>query len=108
MRSAELEALRRQEESRLLADAQLGQHRELIKVTPKAYDLAIPHLGEQRARDPHSSPGRGDGLSREGSKTFVMGTTRHPVDEDVISLGENVQHFEVNVGKGCYEALVVA
>src|SRR5919112_1656478 len=107
MRSAELEALRRQKESRLFADAQLGQHRELIKVTPKAYDLPIPHLGEQRARDPHSSPGRGDGLSREGSKTFGVGTTRTPMDEDEIALGEDVQHFEVDVGEGCHEALVV-
>src|SRR5215213_8739458 len=88
LRSADLEALSRQEESRLFADAQLGQHRELIKVTPKAYDLAIPHLGEQRARYPHSSPGRGDGLSRDGSKTFGVGTTRTPMDEDEIALGE--------------------
>jgi hypothetical protein len=41
----------------------------------------------------HSSPGRGDGLSRDGSKAFGVGTTRHPVDEDVISLGEDVQHL---------------
>src|SRR5215217_5208413 len=107
LRSAELEALRRQEESRLFADAQLGQDRELIKVTPKAYNLAIPHLGEQRARDPHSSPGRGDGLSRDGSKPFGVGTACRPVDEDVIALGEDVQHFEVDVGEGCHEALVV-
>src|SRR5215211_3302019 len=107
LRSADLEALRRQEESRLFADAQLGQHRELIKVTPKAYDLAIPHLGEQRARHPHSSPSRGDGLSRDGSKTFGVGTTRTPMDEDVIALGEDVQHFEVDVGEGCHEALLV-
>src|SRR5829696_3064167 len=100
LRSADLEALRRQEESRLFADAQLGHKRQLIKVTPKAYDLAIPHLGEQRARDPHSSPARGDGLSRDGSKTFGVGTARTPMDEDV-------QHFEVDVGEGCHEALVV-
>src|SRR5918995_1903643 len=55
LRSADLEALRRQEESRLFADAQLGQQRELIQVIPKVYDLAIPHLGEQPARPPHSS-----------------------------------------------------
>src|SRR5215213_2980052 len=74
LRSADLEALRRQEESRLFADAQLGQDGELVKVTPKAYDLAIPHLGEQRARHPHSSPGWGDGLSRDGSKALGVGT----------------------------------
>ena len=80
----------------------------MIPVAPIAYDLAITHFDEQRTRHPHAPLSRGDGLSRDGSKTFVMGTARHPVDEDMIALGENVQHFEVNVGKGCYEALVVA
>ena len=56
-----LEALRRQEEAGLVGDAQLGQERELIPVDPLAYDPAIPHLGEQRALHPHSSPGRGEG-----------------------------------------------
>jgi hypothetical protein len=37
-----------------------------------------------------------------------MGTTRYPVDGDVIALGKNVQHFEVDVGKSRHEALVVA
>src|SRR5215208_4400158 len=40
-----LEALRRQEQSRLVGDAQLRQERELIPVGPLTYDLAIPHLG---------------------------------------------------------------
>ena len=71
----------------LFADAQLGQDRELIKVTPKVYDFAIAHLGEQRARDPYSSPGRGDGLSRDGSKPLGVGTAPRPVGEDVIALG---------------------
>src|SRR5215203_4079845 len=59
LRSADLEALRRQEESGLLGDAQLGQDRELIKVTPKAYDLAVPNLDKQRARHRHPAPARG-------------------------------------------------
>src|SRR5918994_206715 len=91
----------------LFGDAQLGQERELIKVTPKAYDLAVPNLGKQRARHPHPSPGWGDGLSRDGSKALGVGTAPSPVDEDVIALGEDVQHLEVDVGEGRHEALVV-
>src|SRR5215211_212003 len=52
----DLEALGRQEESWLVGDAQLGQQRELIPVGPLTHDLAIPHLGEQRARHPHQTP----------------------------------------------------
>src|SRR5215211_1339727 len=89
----DLEALRRQEESGLVGDAQLSQKRELIPVGPLTHDLAIPNLGKQRPRHPHSSPGRGNGLSRDGSKPFGVGTARRPVDEDVISLGDDVQHL---------------
>src|SRR5688572_11605443 len=44
--SSILEALRSQEESGLVGDAQLRQQRELIPVGPLTYDLAIPHLSE--------------------------------------------------------------
>jgi hypothetical protein len=37
-----------------------------------------------------------------------MGAAPLPVDEDVIALGEDVQHFEVDVWEGRHEALVVA
>ena len=103
----DLEALRRQEESGLIGDAQLGQERELIPVAPLACDLAFPYLGEQRPRHPHSSPDRGDGLSREGSKPFGVGTAPTPENADVIAFGEDVQHLEVDVGEGSHEALLV-
>src|SRR5215217_1347677 len=69
--------------------------------------FSISNLGKQCARDPHSSPGRGDSLSRDGSKALGVGTAPTPVDEDVIALGEDVQHLEVDVGEGRHEALVV-
>src|SRR5215208_5072341 len=108
LRSADLVALRRQEQSGLFSDVQLGQKRELIPVAPLAYDLAIPHLGKRRPRHRHTSPGRGDGLSSHGSQPFGVGAARSPLDEDVITLGEDVEYLEVDVWKGRHEALVVA
>jgi hypothetical protein len=106
--SANSKPLGRQEESGLFGDVQLGQQRELILVAPMAYDLAIPHLGKQRARHLHSSPGRRDGLSGQASQPFGVGTAPCPVDEDMITLSEDVQHLEVDVWKGRHEAPVVA
>jgi hypothetical protein len=105
--SANSKPLGRQEESGLFGDVQLGQQRELILVAPMAYDLAIPHLGKQRARHLHSSPGRRDGLSGQASQPFGVGTAPCPVDEDMITLSEEVQHLEVDVRKSHHEALVV-
>src|SRR5215210_2531386 len=95
-----VEAFRKQEESGLFGDAQLSQKRELIPVAPLAYDLAIPHLGKPHARDRHTSPGWGDGLSCHGSQPFGVGAARCPLDEDVIALGEDAKHLEVDVGEG--------
>jgi hypothetical protein len=39
---------------------------------------------------------------------FGVGAARSPLDEDVITLGEDVEHLEVDVWKGRHEALVVA
>src|SRR5829696_225063 len=108
LRSADLVALRRQEQSGLFCDAQLGQKRELIPVAPLADDLAIPHLGKPHARDRHTSPGWGDGLSCHGSQPFGVGAARSPLDEDAITLGEDAKHLEVDVWEGCHEALGVA
>jgi hypothetical protein len=37
-----------------------------------------------------------------------VGAARSPLDEDVITLGEDVEYLEVDVWKGRHEALVVA
>jgi hypothetical protein len=70
------------------------------------YDLAVPDLGEHRARHRLSLPGRG-WSPRDGSQAFDVGAA-HPLDEDAIALGEDAEHLESDIREDRYEALVAS
>ncbi len=77
-----------------------------MPVEPTAHHLAIPHLANHRPRHYRPSPGRRDGLSRDGGQPFCVDAARRPLHEDTILRGEDVEHLEADVGEGRNEALV--
>jgi hypothetical protein len=46
-------------------------------------------------------------VSRDGGQPFGVGAARRPPHEDAISLGDDAQHLEADIGEGRHEALMV-